>query len=387
MARLPRGTRHSVDEPLFGQPSDDPTIKQDTVTAAIEGYFRIPAVWIGARPDDAAVLRLNPAVHHSVIIEKDLRSGIKVRVQRDGTFLFDFASWEHAPQIVIPGYRTPGPGIPHRAPTETEDANTKSENYAVLRAQVMNVHQACVATSEIVLKPRSSLIGLPLTSDDVLRGLTFDQCLFYRDSSDARTLARNALNNRHEASRQQPFPRHVLEAEIIEDSLDRLDQILLAGDPALIQMCEAAYLAGCRCAEGRSGEAITLAWSVCEQLISTVWKRFLTETSPKSRMTRKRLEKLTDGASYTASIMTEFLELESRIEHDVYQHLEEARKARNSWVHKMHEPNNKQVHHSIQALEGLFQNVHGIRLSLSLSSPSPGVPGWNRSVWEATKSN
>ena len=292
-----------------------------------------------------------------------------MRVQRDGTFLFDFSSWEHAPQIMIPGYRTPGPGVPHRQPTETTDANIKSEKYAVLRAQVMNVHQACVATSERILKRRSSLLGLPLTSDDLLRGLTFDQCLFYSDSTNARSLARNALNNRYEGSRKGQFPRHVLEAEIIHDSLDRLDHILLAEDPALIQMAEAAYLAGCRYAEGRSGEAITLAWSVCEQLISTVWKRFLTESSPKSRMTRKRLDRLTGGA-YTASVMTEFLELEGRIEHDVYQHLDEARKGRNNWVHDMKEPDNSQVRHSIQAVEGLLQNVHGIRLSLSLSSPS-----------------
>ena len=386
MTTLPKGTRNSVDEPLFGQPSDDRSIIPDTVTAAVEGYFRIPAVWIGEKPDDATVRKLDSSVHHEVILEKDLCSGIKVRVQRDGTFLFDFSSWEHAPQIMIPGYRTPGPGIPHRQPTETADATIKSEKYAVLRAQVMNVHQACVATSERILKHRSSLIGLPLTSDDVLRGLTFDQCLFYRDSTNARSLARNALNNRYEGSRKDPFPRHVLEAEIIHDSLDRLDHILLTEDPALIQMSEAAYLAGCRCAEGRSGEAITLAWSVCEQVISTIWKRFLTESSPKGRMPRNRLDRLTGGA-YTASVMTEFLELEGRIENDVYQHIEEARKGRNNWVHDMKEPDNSQVNHSIQAVEGLLQNVHGIRLSLSLSSPSPGVPAWNKWAWEACKSN
>ena len=85
--------------------------------------------------------------------------------------------------------------------------------------------------------------------------------------------------------------------------------------------------------------------------------------------------------------MTEFLELEGRIEHDVYQHLDEARKGRNNWVHDMKEPDNSQVRHSIQAVEGLLQNIHGIRLSLSLSSPSPGVPAWNKWVWEAGKSN
>lgn len=386
MSRIPEGTRNSVDEALLGRPSDDPSIKPDTVTAAVEGYFRIPAVWIGEKPDDTMVLRLNPAVHHVLVIEKDLQSGIKVRVQRDGTFLFDFSSWEHAPQIVIPGYRTPGPGIPHRQPTETEDAVFKSEKHAVLRAQVMNVHQACMATSERVLKRRSSSIGLPIASDDVLRGLTFEQCLIYKDSTNARSLARNALNSRQERTGKGPFQRHVLETEVVDDSLSRLDQILLAGPPELIQMVEAAYLAGHRCTEGRSGEAITLAWSVCEQLISTVWRRFLTGTSPKSRMTGKRIKKLT-GRDYTSSVITEFLELEGLIEHAVFQHLEEARRGRNRWVHDMKEPNDSQVSRSIQAVEGLLQSVHEIQLSLSLSRPSPGVPGWNKWTWEATQSN
>ena len=103
-------------------------------------------------------------------------------------------------------------------------------------------------------------------------------------------------------------------------------------------------------------------------------------------MTGKRIKKLS-GRDYTSSVITEFLELEGLIDHTIFQHLEEARKGRNRWVHDMKEPNNSQVSRSIQAVEGLLQNVHGIQLSLSLSSPSPGVPGWNRWIWEAAKSN
>ena len=101
MTRVPRGSRISEDEPLFKQPTEDATIQPDTVTPAVEGYFRIPPVWIGAKPDDESVLKLDPQIHHAEAFRKDMRSGIKVRVQRDGTFLFDFSSWEPAPQIVV----------------------------------------------------------------------------------------------------------------------------------------------------------------------------------------------------------------------------------------------------------------------------------------------
>ena len=385
MAKMPKGTRSPEDESLFRQPVDDPTIQPDTVTPAVEGYFRIPAVWIGEKPDDVSVLELNPQIHHAVVVKQDLGSGIKVSVQHDGTFLFDFSSWKHAPQILIPGYKTPGPGIPHRQPNETEDAVSKSERYAVLRAQVMNVHQSCLATAERLIKRSSSGMGLPLTAADTLKGLNFGDCIVYRyDAGNPRALVRNVLNNKDKVAQQRPFHRYVLEIGVITLSLDLLDQILSSEDTALIQMVEAVYLAACRYAEGRLGEAVTLAWGVCEQLLSIAWDTLINDTRDGGRMPRIRRAKL-KGRDYTASVMTEMLELGMRIGDDLYGDLEEARKARNQWAHEMSEPSSAQVLHAIRAVEGLFKQIKGIDHSLPLNSPSPGVPGWNVWVWEAAK--
>ena len=379
MTGVPKGTRDADDEPLFKRPSSDPTIQPDRVTPAVEGYFRIPAVWIGEKPDDVSILKLDPSIHHAAVIERDLCSGIKVRVQRDGTFLFDFSSWEHAPQMMIPGYRTPGPGIGHRVPTETQDASNKSEQYAVLRAQVMNVHQACMATAETLLKRRIAAMGLPLSAADALKGLTFDDCVSYRDFANVWSLARNALNNNSQAA-----SRRVLESDVVDYSLDLLDRILVSGGPALVRMSEAAYLAACRYAEGRFGEGVTLAWGVCEQLISTAWDRALNERKGTGHMPKTRRKKL-EERDYTVSVKTEFLELEGRIDHNLYQHLEEARKARNRWAHDMQQPNNAQASHSIRALEGLLRDIHGVQLSLALTGPGGGVPEWNIWIWEEAK--
>ena len=384
MAKIPRGMRHPEDLPLFKQPTDDPTIQPDTVTPAVEGYFRIPAVWIGEKPDDGSVLTLNPQIHHAVVLKRELCSGIEVRVQRDGTFLFDFSTWRHAPKVVIPGYRTQIPQMPHRLPKETEDRVQESEKYAVLRAQLMNVHQSCLATSEQLLKRSSSGMGVPLTPADTLKGLTFGKCISYRDDANAWSIYRNALNNNDGVTRKRPFSRQVLRIEIVDHSLDLLDQILRKDKTALVQISEAAYLAGCRYAEGRLGEAVTLAWGVCEQLLSTAWETLLNDTKDAGRMAARRRKKLI-GRDYTASVITEILELGMHIEHDLYRHLEEARKARNQWAHEMREPDNSQVLHAIRAIEGLFLEIHGIHLSPQLNDLSPGVPGWNIWVWEAVK--
>jgi hypothetical protein len=39
-----------------------------------------------------------------------------------------------------------------------------AEGFAVLRAQVMNVHQACLTTAEVVVKRGSGIMGFPVTA-------------------------------------------------------------------------------------------------------------------------------------------------------------------------------------------------------------------------------
>ena len=153
---------------LFRTPTKDQTVVPDTISPAVEGYYRLPAVWIGEAPGSESVTFLNPAVHHRVVTEKELNCGIRSRVLLDGTFLFDFSSWPPAPQIEIPGYRQPARP---RSSRETDSAQRKAEEYAGIRSQVMNVHQACLATSELRIKRRSAQMGYPVSLTSTLKGL------------------------------------------------------------------------------------------------------------------------------------------------------------------------------------------------------------------------
>ena len=51
MDKPPRGIQLPEDEPLFREPSDDNTISPTTVTPAVEGYFRVPTIWVGEEPE------------------------------------------------------------------------------------------------------------------------------------------------------------------------------------------------------------------------------------------------------------------------------------------------------------------------------------------------
>ena len=389
MEKPPWGYRQPEDEHLFTQPTNDRSIVPDRVSPAVEGYFRVPAVWIGDAPDPNAVRVLNPPVHHAVVLTKKLRCGIEARVQRDGTFLFDFSSWPLAPTIVIPGYRIPDPEQSYRVSLEHTSAENNAETHAVLRAQVMNAHQACVTTSESIVKRRAATMGFPVAAWSTHKAISFDTSPSYEDDTEnIHALARNILNNKYQVPQQSPDPRRVLELEVVEHSLELLDSILAEGDEIVIQMVEAAYIAACRLREKRFGEAVTLAWGVCEQLVSLVWKNLLedaqTSGNVTERMPRERREKLT-GRDYTASVMVEMLEINGRIDHNLYRSLEVARKARNRWAHEMRVPKEREVFFCIQAVQRLLQDVKGIQLSLQ-SGGRGGVPEWPVWIWERVQS-
>ena len=71
------------------------------ISPAVVGYLRIPPVWIGDKPTDEELLR---APLTDLIRDQHSRTlccGIRVRVRRDGIFLFDFSDWPQAVQKLI----------------------------------------------------------------------------------------------------------------------------------------------------------------------------------------------------------------------------------------------------------------------------------------------
>lgn len=385
MDEPPRGARRPEDEALYRSKQQLDHIEVDRVSPAVEGYFRIPAVWIGETPAPGAVIRLNPAVHHAVVVQRDLRCGIRARVRRDGAFLFDFSSWDLAPITVIPGYTKPGT-YPYTVPRQHTAVEERAESIAVFRAQVMNVHQLCLTTAERHIKSRGAAMGFPVTAWSTHKALTFAAATAYHDDvEDMHALAMNVLNNKDGIRRDRPLGRRTLEIEVVEYSLELLDRILEAKNPVLVQLVEAAYIASCRQREKRFGEAVTLAWSVCEQLVWSAWKAMLEEkaNATPGRLPKDRRDKLT-GRDYTASTVVEMLELHGVIDRELYRLLEIARKARNRWAHDLRVPGERDVQMCLRALQTLLFQVKKLPLVLS-SGGRGGVPQWPVWMWEEIK--
>lgn len=377
MGEIPIGYRDPEHEALYRQFVRDPRIQLDTVSPTIEGYFRIPAIWVDAMPEPASVLLLNPGVHHEVVLSKTLSCGIEVRAHRDGLFLFDFTRWTVAPQIEIPGYTKQDANGPCIVPAFHSAACEKAEDYAVLRAQAMNVHQACLTAAEATVKRRGAAMGFPVTAWNTEKAITFDRPLsYYDDVEDMHALTRNVLNNSYRIRRNAPLSRRVMEREVVDYSLVLLDRVLSDPEGQLLNLVESYYIAACRAREKRFGEAMTPGWSVCEQILAILWRGILGEraSADGSPLSKERRKKLT-GRDFTASIIIETLELMGRLDGELFRRLNIARQARNNWAHSLHAPKASQVNICMMAVEQLLSDVKGVQLRLQFSGRG-GVPQW-----------
>lgn len=337
------------------------------VRPPVEGYFRIPAVWVGSAPaSDSEFV----ASRTAIACRHNFRCGLIAHALQNGTFLFDFLASTVAPVVVIPSW-TLGPE--RKVPRSVNEAEHLANVAGDLRAQILNAHQACLNSSESVVMRRGAHAGFPLAPWATIKAVSFEHVRSFHDDPENRhSLAQSVLDGRFREA--PPQPRRVLEVEVVEHSFKLLDDILSTESGFLLPIIEAAYQAANRAIEMRLGEAISIGWTVCEQMVSRRWARLLADTTntrpPEARPSRDRLKKL-KGRDYTASIMVEMLELHGRIAPELYTCLEHARKARNDWAHEMRVPDTGDVEACLRAIRLLIAE-HGIQLNLTGSFRSGG---------------
>lgn len=356
-----------IDSTHFQPPSQTPSV---------EGYFRVPPIWIDQEPNPELTKRFSQQIYHKVVLEKTLDSNIAVQALRDGTFLFDFSSYPLTPPVTIPGYPYPVPGIPHHAPAEASAAERLAEKYTEIRASIINVHQVCLTTSERLLKSRSAQMGFPIDAQDTQKGRSFSEAANYGGGhGDIHSLTRNIANMIYVNSPDRPYPRRIVELDVVKHSLQMLDEILQKDDPSILYMITSLHSAARSYTGRKYGESVVVAWSVCEQMISSAWNALLDDEQLSERMPSHRRRKL-NGRDYTASVITEFLEIMNVIDYETYNQLNSVRKARNDWAHQLKEPKAQHVHVAIDAAQKLLSKFKGVDMLYSLTGPGPGVPSW-----------
>lgn len=362
--------------------ADATQFEPDRVNAVVEGYFRIPAVWIGSAPAEPTT-EIGISLGGQVVVKATLNCGIEAYAMRNGLFLFDFLRSSIGQVVRVPGYQRPAT-LPYTPPRAHGLAGAKAEKISLLRAQIMNVHQACLISSEYVVKRRSAAMGFPITAWNTVQSIGINHPVAYHDDiEDIHALARNVLDGKY-ASAFVPRQRRVLEPDVVSHSFQMLDNILSLDAGKYIPIVESAYQSACRSVEIRFGESIAIGWTVCEQLVSQEWKELLSTSdasrSEETKMSRDRKKKLL-GRDYTASVMVEMLELHGKLTGPLYKNLEVSRKARNNWAHDMAVPTGDDIRACQQAIQELLSRK-GIQLWLQTGFRGAGGAAWPLNIFQ-----
>jgi hypothetical protein len=309
--------------------------------------------------------------------------GIAVRVQRDGLFMFDFTGFEPATYVQIPRYEVPV-GKAFIQPSDVWEAENKAEDIAVFRAQIINAFQACLETAGAQHGSGSGLMGEPVTVKETYKTIDVDWTPDY--SLDVRypnQFVRSIANGAVGTLTKAVFPpRRVYNIASIEAAIALLDKILANDAKFAVSIVEGAYVAAIRCSEKRFGESIVLGWSVCERLINSRFEHLVArvESDRGVNIPSERKKKLR-GRDYTASVVTEFLELFSDIDGELYKRLDTARKARNAWAHNLEQPTIRQVDACLRATWQLIEDAFALKLFFQ-PFPQGGVPQWSLAMLE-----
>ncbi|MFJ5739086.1 hypothetical protein [Streptomyces microflavus] len=113
--------------------------------------------------------------------------------------------------------------------------------------------------------------------------------------------------------------------------------------------------------------SLITSWAICETLLQHRWNVYVNREG----VTSARRKRLT-GRDYTASIMSEVLELGGAITPETLISLDKARKARNSWMHSISQPDFKSAGECITLATSMLGETLGREIGTSLSLSATG---------------
>lgn len=267
--------------------------------------FYLP-VWIGeADAPDSLKEPEALALAMSEAFTSELEIGVRIRVSREGYFVFDFRGHpagqnreQYRPEVVLPA-----------------------------RARFMNLFLACLMTE--LRHERKAVEHLFIDYSTIMAP--------QRDTLDPRYAASEyAMHQTVEHQRSLPLKtRHVIPIERIQAAAEATNAAAKAGEDRDL-LAEMILHAFALHSSGQMEASLVAAWTVSERCLNELWSRYITEQGDRAvAVMNKKRRKGLEGIAYTASVITEILSLAGVLKHEDYERLTSVRRKRNAWVHKL----------------------------------------------------
>ncbi len=332
-------------------------------------YYHWPGLWVDSAPawiqapsledQDADVSVLADEVYREI-----LAAGLRVRVLREGMFIFDFSEWE--------------PGRPLHIDAEPDfDA---SASVALQRATLMNAHLACLHTAIAKVQNFSNRMMI-VTPSEMISISSFEES-WGGTGSDTRL---SALTMSRFTSTYTPnlppsfdwrlqFRSLAVKLETLQESFRLLNAIVDHDSEDMLDMVD-LLARGCGSyQEHNYALCLVVEWTLCERLLQTIWQRYIEENRVREIedmltpfITKKRKEALGDSRNFSAAVVSEILSLTGQLPHDIYRRLTESRKARNDWVHRIVPVSREAALQSVRVAQDMLCLVSGIELEMPLN--------------------
>jgi hypothetical protein len=169
---------------------------------------------------------------------------------------------------------------------------------------------------------------------------------------------------------------HNFNVQALEKSFGDLN-LALASGLNVLRALELHKLSHYRTLDHRFAESLVLSWTVCENIIDYVWRGMIQKIKLEDsrRMTKSRLETLSNSSNFTASIRVETLELSGLLTFQQAESLNQVRRTRNKWLHSLEDVDETSSLEAIKACAHLIGAVFKIELCDTIVSGAGGEGG------------
>lgn len=353
-------------------------MKTDVVSPAYVGFYHVPLSWCAEEPTEKTWQQGSLEELFKVVHEGFLHDGLHYRVRRDGFIWFDCNNWELGTSTIIPGYSVkPGSKIPR----EAREAEKLAEQRAHNRAMLLNAYQLCLNSAHSFVKKRATGLGVPIQSTYLvhLSDFTNPISLLYSSKTEPYCIyVNNALNSVAKRNPKVMGARRLIELDVITYSFDLLDRVLKCKIEGTLKIVELLYWAHHRYSENAFSDSLILSWTICEKLLYQLWNHYLKEKRTGNEgqpiINKERAKKL-KGRDFTASIVSEILELAGVIETQLFRGIDDARRKRNAWLHSLGTIKDIDASNAMRTATELLQVATGIPVRPSISRTMAGTGG------------
>ena len=167
-----------------------------------------------------------------------------------------------------------------------------------------------------------------------------------------------------------PADRNITQLDTVKHAVELMITCESRFKADSIEILKLTYLACHQYAVHEFSSAHIIAWTVVEKLLNVMWNDLLREVDAKNgghtAMSKDRKATLR-GRDYSASVVSQLLSLNGKVDDDILARLDAARRKRNAFAHSMEPIASNDAGRAIRLATDLMTELVGFRVTSQLS--------------------